>query len=137
MVIRTRLKIDEKTKESLYDKLESIDSDYIKKKVRVRVNAIIMFAEGKEPKQISSDMGVSVQTIGNWISFYEKGGVDALLFRTKKGLKIKDIQDEKKEEVGGLMKVEKQRNYNKTYATKRSVKSLEAQYMYGVDYRKH
>lgn len=108
------------------DRLESLEEGYAKDKIKLRVQTVLLYSEGKTPKEISDIVGVHPDTVCIWIKKYDAGGIDGLIFKTTKGLKL----------------TRSRLSYTKTPTiftatiSKAQSKKLEEFYLQGVDYSK-
>ena len=74
-----------KLTEEEYAKLRKLQRNMVGTPDYVKVTCILMFSNGRSPKIISEDLGISPATIYRYVGEYQAGGAEGLLGKSYKG----------------------------------------------------
>jgi transposase len=119
----------EKTKDEMEAKLKEIPEGFVKERVLLRFKAVEHYSNGKTFLDIGKILDVIPNTVYDWIKKYEKGGVEALIFKNTKGMKLNIPKN--------IDRKNKQNQHHYPPASKRIRREIEEKCMAGVDYSKH
>ncbi|MEW6621503.1 MAG: helix-turn-helix domain-containing protein [bacterium] len=63
-------------------------------RVRIKIQAIVLLAQGKPQRYVAEALGVSVRSIPDWIERYNREGINGLQDKPRSGapMKLKDIE---------------------------------------------